>query len=289
MEQKSKIRFRYGLCLNDNCQKCKDKEVQEISIRKELVCAECGKPLRECPPPPPPKKKWLIIGGAAVVVLAAVGGGVALFGGSSDNSEDDTATADTIAIKLTKAELELPVGEERQLRISQSDIANAATLTWSTTGDAISVTDEGMVKAESEGEAYVVVSATATDGTTVYQSDSCLVTVVATDSIPQPSTPGGKVKGPDTPPTDTGGNTPPPSKPKSKSVFNGCATYDSDMQTIYIKKTMTLDLHTADDETLTLHSGDQITNAKVQNGYLIQGVVVSNGEKRLVTGLRNKL
>lgn len=288
MEQKSKIRFRYGLCLNDNCQKCKDKEVQEISIRKELVCAECGKPLRECPPPKKGGgKKWLIIGGAAVVVLAAVGGGVALFGGSSDNSEGDTATADTIAIKLTKAELELPVGEEQQLRISQSDIANAATLTWSTTGDAISVTDEGMVKAESEGEAYVVVSATATDGTTVYQSDSCLVTVVATDSIPQPPTPGGKVKGPDTPPTGPGGNTTPAST--SKSVFNGCATYDSYMQTIYIKKTMTLDLHTADDETLTLHSGDKITNAKVQNGYLIQGVVVSNGEKRLVTGLRNKL
>ena len=46
-----RLRYRYGICLNDNCSKCKSKEVQQIAARKELVCEECGKPLRECPPP----------------------------------------------------------------------------------------------------------------------------------------------------------------------------------------------------------------------------------------------
>lgn len=74
------VRFRYGICLNDSCSKSKTKEVQQLAARKEFVCAECGKPLRECPPP----KTWwqkhgkkVIAGGVAVVVL---GGGAAYLG-----------------------------------------------------------------------------------------------------------------------------------------------------------------------------------------------------------------
>lgn len=37
------VRFRYGMCLNENCSKCKSKEVQTISARKDFVCSECGK------------------------------------------------------------------------------------------------------------------------------------------------------------------------------------------------------------------------------------------------------
>ena len=43
-------RFHYGICLNDECFKCRNKEIQQIPLRKELVCIECGKPLRECAP-----------------------------------------------------------------------------------------------------------------------------------------------------------------------------------------------------------------------------------------------
>lgn len=39
--------FRYGQCLNDGCSKCKSKEIQEIPARKDFVCQECGKELRE--------------------------------------------------------------------------------------------------------------------------------------------------------------------------------------------------------------------------------------------------
>ena len=80
MESKRKtdrIRFRYGVCLNDQCEKCKSKEVQEVPTRKELLCSVCGRPLRECPPP---RKKGLngklvalIIGG--IVLLGGLGAG----------------------------------------------------------------------------------------------------------------------------------------------------------------------------------------------------------------------
>ena len=80
---RSAERFKYGICLNDECSKCKTKEVQQISMRKELVCSECGKPLRECPPPPT-GPDWKKIGAiiAAVVVVGGVGCYFA-FGGSS--------------------------------------------------------------------------------------------------------------------------------------------------------------------------------------------------------------
>ena len=32
-----RLRYRYGICLNDGCSKCKAKEVQEIPARKEFV------------------------------------------------------------------------------------------------------------------------------------------------------------------------------------------------------------------------------------------------------------
>lgn len=71
--RKEHLRYRYGICLNDSCPKCKSKEVQQIPARKEFECEECHKPLRECPPP---KTFWdkygKIIISAAVAVIAAI-------------------------------------------------------------------------------------------------------------------------------------------------------------------------------------------------------------------------
>lgn len=72
--RKEHLRFRYGICLNDGCEKCKSKEVQQIPARKDFVCEACQKPLRECPPP---KSFWdkygkLIIAVAAVVAIVIV-------------------------------------------------------------------------------------------------------------------------------------------------------------------------------------------------------------------------
>lgn len=70
-------RLKYGICLNDECSKCKSKEIQAVPMRKDLICSECGKEMRECPPP---KKKGispLVLAIAAVVVLG--GGAATLF------------------------------------------------------------------------------------------------------------------------------------------------------------------------------------------------------------------
>ena len=81
-----RVRYRYGICLNDNCEKCKSKEVQEVPARKDFVCQnpECGKPLRECPPPKQGGNGKLIGIIAGVVVLLALIGGIFAFSGSDE-------------------------------------------------------------------------------------------------------------------------------------------------------------------------------------------------------------
>lgn len=83
-----RLRYRYGICLNDNCPKCKEKEVQEIPARKDFVCSnpECGKPLRECPPPKKGMNTKLI--GGIVAALVVIGGGAgAFFAMGGDDAE----------------------------------------------------------------------------------------------------------------------------------------------------------------------------------------------------------
>lgn len=90
-----RLRYRYGICLNDNCSKCKSKEVQQIAARKELVCEECGKPLRECPPPKTgPSKKLIMTIGAVVVAFLVVLGIIFIPRGESNT--DTTDINDTI-------------------------------------------------------------------------------------------------------------------------------------------------------------------------------------------------
>lgn len=74
----SRDRFKYGICLNEDCAMAKSKEVQQISMRSELVCKECGCELRECPPPKTFNPKPLIIALASLVVLGGGGTGAYL-------------------------------------------------------------------------------------------------------------------------------------------------------------------------------------------------------------------
>lgn len=96
-------RMQYGICLNDECPKCKTKEVQQVSMRRDFVCSECGKELRKCPPPKKGNKKilWTII--ALLAVAAIVLLCTKLFSGSSDKKElavvPDTTTVDSTSIK----------------------------------------------------------------------------------------------------------------------------------------------------------------------------------------------
>ncbi len=106
-----RVRFRYGICLNESCEKCKSKEVQEIPARKDFVCTnpECGKPLRECPPPKKGPNKTLIaaiIGGVAVIGIAAAlifsSGGEATQEPQTDPTAIEKAVVDSDSIKAAK-------------------------------------------------------------------------------------------------------------------------------------------------------------------------------------------
>ena len=100
-----RVRFRYGICLNDkDCSKCKAKEVQQITARKEFVCEECGKPLRECPPPRSFWDKYgkLIIA-AAIVVIAVIVAVCVMFI-PSGKTEPEILGEDTIKVDYTKVD-----------------------------------------------------------------------------------------------------------------------------------------------------------------------------------------
>ncbi len=126
--RKEHLRFRYGICLNDGCQKCKSKEVQQIPSRKDFICEECQKPLRECPPP---KTFWdkygklIIGGGVAVAALVALG---LAFGNSSEKAEEpDEVPGDTIeAAPRTPEVNDSLAAAEAAARAIQDSIAKAA-------------------------------------------------------------------------------------------------------------------------------------------------------------------
>ena len=120
-----RIRYRYGICLNDNCEKCKSKEVQEIPARKDFVCQnpECGKPLRECPPPKKGGNTKLIGIIAGVVVLLAIIGGIIAFSG---DSEDKPAPASVPEVTENTDSIKAAQEAAEQQRIKDSLDAVAA-------------------------------------------------------------------------------------------------------------------------------------------------------------------
>ena len=81
--------------------------MQQIPMRKDLVCSECGKPLRECPPP---KKKGVdskLIG--IIVAVVVIGGGIAAFFGLKGGNEvppqeTPVSVVDSDSIKRAEAE-----------------------------------------------------------------------------------------------------------------------------------------------------------------------------------------
>jgi hypothetical protein len=116
--------YRYGICLNDNCEKCKSKEVQEIPARKDFVCQnpDCGKPLRECPPPKKGGNKKLLL---ALIATVIVLGGIALLifsgGGKSKGAvEPMVAVVDSDSIRAVRL-----AEENRRLQDSLQAVADS--------------------------------------------------------------------------------------------------------------------------------------------------------------------
>ena len=90
---------RYGQCLNEDCEKCKRKDIQQIPMRKDFVCEECGKPLFEVQP----RRSWFdknrkaVI--TAIVAVVIIGGGVAWFSNSEKTPVPQTKTVtDSVAV-----------------------------------------------------------------------------------------------------------------------------------------------------------------------------------------------
>ena len=92
---------KYGVCLNDKCEKYK--QVQEV-VHGEMICPSCKKKLSPCAPPESKKnKKPLIIGGAVVGVAIIAGGLFALTGGDGKSEALKAAVTDSIpAVDSTK-------------------------------------------------------------------------------------------------------------------------------------------------------------------------------------------
>lgn len=115
---RSAERFKYGICLNDECPECKAKKVHQIPMRKDLVCPECGKPLRECPPPKKDGNTKLIGIIAGVVVVIAIIVGFFVLGGSGKETpkqDKEVAVVDSDSIKKAqKAEEEAKKKAEEQ-------------------------------------------------------------------------------------------------------------------------------------------------------------------------------
>lgn len=120
-----RVRYRYGICLNDNCEKCKSKEVQEIPARKDFVCQnpECGKPLRECPPPKKGGNMKLIAIIAGVVLLLAIIGGVFALSGGESKPEPVEATVAPVDSDSIKAAQE--AAEQQRVKDSLDAVAAA--------------------------------------------------------------------------------------------------------------------------------------------------------------------
>lgn len=89
----NRTRSRWGMCLNDSCEKSKNHERIEIVGRKEFVCPECGKPLKECPPPV--SKPWGKYAAIAAAVLVLGGGGAYFALSSGGDKEAEKAVATT--------------------------------------------------------------------------------------------------------------------------------------------------------------------------------------------------
>lgn len=109
------VRFRYGRCLNDECENCKSKTVIEIPARKDFVCPVCGKELHECPPPKKKSNGMLYGIIAAVVVIAGVVAWISLSGGNDEYvvPEEEKVATEVVTVEesLDTAEPE-PVVEE---------------------------------------------------------------------------------------------------------------------------------------------------------------------------------
>jgi len=169
-KRSSNERYQYGICLNDECPKCKAKEVQQIPMRKEFVCQnpECGKPLRECPPPKKRNGKLPLIIGIAILLIGGIIAAILALGGKSE----------PVTLTLNKQQVELFVGESDTIvALVEPEDLNLP-VSWSSSDESVAmIGTSGIVRAIGEGQATMTAIVQPKKGDAV--SAKVTVTVVA--------------------------------------------------------------------------------------------------------------
>lgn len=103
-KRSSSERLKYGICLNDECSLCKSKQVQSVPMRKDLICSECGKELRECPPPKKKSKTPIAIIVATIIIAIGLGVFFVLYDNKEDSIEPIIVPNDTLITDTIKSE-----------------------------------------------------------------------------------------------------------------------------------------------------------------------------------------
>ncbi len=206
-----RIRYRYGICLNDNCEKCKSKEVQEIPARKDFVCQnpECGKPLRECPPPKKGsnKKTFGIIASVIAIIALAIGFTYLALSGEKEHPEEveggGTQPEPSVTIVLNKSNLLLKEGESESLTYTISPDGNTDEVEWQSGSPDVATVNNGIVTAMKEGVSTIIATVKG------HEDAMAIANVIVT-----PQDQGESEKGEDSPKTEG-----------PKSIDLGYATY----------------------------------------------------------------
>lgn len=286
-----KERFKYGMCLNEDggCSKCKSKEIQQIPMRKDFVCAECGLELRECPPPPTktPTKLIAIIAGAVAAVAALGTGGYFLFSNNEAAAPSSALAHSTLISSIsadgwnvTPDDLAI-VGEGDTIwfeALEGTDVRNGVT-------PSILLEDSAAVL---EPASVIITEATA-QTVVVKVGDESKQYVMAVKKAAKKETS-------DKPTTTNPDNT---TTGKASYVSLKCGTYEGPMSgrtpdgiggTIRVTRSYSIDLKNADHEYVEISPGDEIVDTKFTDGVLKQGLLKrSNGEQKFLTGISERL
>lgn len=244
-----RIRFRYGKCLNDECEKGKSKEVIQIPARKDFVCPTCGKPLRECPPPKKSnfKPAW-VIGGAGVVLVALIGW-LVWPSGHESKGERVLISTDTVTI------------DNNLYAVSVYQIGE---------GTERDTTFIGVAPVQQR-------ELISTDTVTIDKNIYAIMTYRTGANTERDTTLIGAV------PEKTGHGTPQTATPKSAitvpfGTYSGPASgLDGEIK---VTRSYTLDLRNAAHESIELRPGDVITRTKFKNGELVGGYWTRGSQSR---------
>lgn len=132
-------RLKYGICLNEECEKCRSKEILQIPMRREFVCDSCGKELRECPPP---KKKnvtrnvmiilaiLLLLGLLAWIFVPSKGGEKPVVADSTEVAIDSNVA---LPVETVKSDTVINTSKDSAVHINGSKVTRTVVISRETT------------------------------------------------------------------------------------------------------------------------------------------------------------